>query len=72
MIGFGLLVVTVVAFSLLALRAFSRGEVVGDDPWGGQTLEWAIPSPPAGAVADLGVVTSPEPLLDAATAGSES
>jgi heme/copper-type cytochrome/quinol oxidase subunit 1 len=71
-IGFGLLALTVVGFGLLALRAFSRGEVVGADPWGGQTLEWAIPSPPDGAVADLGVVTSPEPLLDAAGARSES
>jgi cytochrome c oxidase subunit 1 len=23
-----------------------RGEVAGNDPWGGATLEWAIPSPP--------------------------
>jgi heme/copper-type cytochrome/quinol oxidase subunit 1 len=75
-IGFGLLVLTVLAFALAALRAFSRGEVVGPDPWGGQTLEWALPSPPDGAIPDVGVVTSPEPLLDAAdataAAGSES
>jgi cytochrome c oxidase subunit 1 len=56
---------------LLALRSFRAGEVAGADPWGGQTLEWAVPSPPDGAVADLGVVTSPEPLLDAAAARSE-
>jgi heme/copper-type cytochrome/quinol oxidase subunit 1 len=72
MIGFGILALTVVAFALLALRAFTRGEVVGDDPWDGQTLEWAIPSPPNGATPDLGVVVSPEPLLDAKAAGSEA
>jgi heme/copper-type cytochrome/quinol oxidase subunit 1 len=74
-VGFGLLVLTVLAFALAALRAFSRGEVAGPDPWGGQTLEWAVPSPPDGAVADVGLVTSAEPLLDAAeaaTVGSET
>jgi cytochrome c oxidase subunit 1 len=64
-IGFGLLVVTVLSFALLALRGFARGEPAGDDPWDGQTLEWAVPSPPGGGLPDLGVVGSPEPLLDA-------
>jgi heme/copper-type cytochrome/quinol oxidase subunit 1 len=70
-IGFGLLALSVVSFGLLALRAFTRGEVAGDDPWDGQTLEWAIPSPPDGTIADLGPVTSAEPLLDARAAGGE-
>jgi len=64
-IGFGLLAVTVVAFGLLALRGFTKGEVAGDDPWDGQTLEWAVPSPPGGALPDLGPIRSAEPLLDA-------
>ncbi len=63
-VGFGLLTLTVVAFGLLALRGFVRGEPAGADPWEGQTLEWALPSPPGGAVLDVGMVMSPEPLLD--------
>jgi heme/copper-type cytochrome/quinol oxidase subunit 1 len=64
-IGFGLLALTVAAFALLALRCFAKGDAAGDDPWDGQTLEWATPSPPQGVVADLGLVRSAEPLLDA-------
>ena len=64
-IGFALLALTVVAFGLLALRGFTKGEVAGDDPWDGQTLEWAVPSPPGGVLPDLGPVRSAEPLLDA-------
>jgi cytochrome c oxidase subunit I len=26
--------------------SWKRGEVAGDDPWGGNTLEWATSSPP--------------------------
>ncbi|HKQ57235.1 MAG TPA: cytochrome c oxidase subunit I [Candidatus Eisenbacteria bacterium] len=40
-----------IAISLLVfmwnfLSSKSRGAVAGPDPWGGPTLEWAIPSPP--------------------------
>jgi heme/copper-type cytochrome/quinol oxidase subunit 1 len=63
-VGFGLLAITIAAFGLLALRAFLRGAPAGDDPWDGQTLEWALSSPPVDAAVDLGLVTSPEPLLD--------
>jgi hypothetical protein len=65
---------TVVAFGLLALRGFARGAHVGDDPWDAQTLEWTVPSPAVGGVvADLGLVRSPEPLLDAKEAsGSDT
>ena len=64
MIGFGLLTLTVLAFALLVLRAFMGGERAGADPWDGQTLEWALPSPPLGTLADPGWIMSPEPLLD--------
>jgi heme/copper-type cytochrome/quinol oxidase subunit 1 len=64
-VGFGLLTLTVVAFALLALRGFARGDAAGDDPWDAQTLEWALPSPPGDTTADLGYVRSAEPLLDA-------
>jgi cytochrome c oxidase subunit I+III len=41
----------VVAFGFLAtavnfLRSLRRGEPAGDDPWGGDSLEWATSSPP--------------------------
>jgi len=64
MIGFGLLTLTVFAFALLVLRAFTAGERAGDDPWEGQTLEWALPSPAFGSTPDPGFIVSPEPLLD--------
>ena len=67
-IGYVLLLVVLLAFVLLALRFFGKkGEPVDDDPWDGQTLEWATSSPPP-ADEDfaqwVGEVTSPEPLLD--------
>jgi cytochrome c oxidase subunit I len=43
----------ILAFSVLILLVniikslvLKRGEVAGDDPWDGRTLEWSIPSPP--------------------------
>jgi heme/copper-type cytochrome/quinol oxidase subunit 1 len=62
-VGYVLLLLVVVALALLALRGFAHGPLAGDDPWDGQTLEWAVPSPP-GAVVDLPAVTSAQPLLD--------
>ena len=44
-VGLGLFGVATLAFVALALRAFLLGERAGDDPWGGQTLEWATTSP---------------------------
>jgi cytochrome c oxidase subunit 1 len=29
------------------LKGFLKGEPASSDPWGGTTLEWSIPSPPA-------------------------
>lgn len=64
-IGHGLMLLTVVAFAALALRSFTRGKLAGDDPWDGQTLEWATSSPaPYANFSELHVVASPEPLLD--------
>lgn len=64
--GAALLVLVVVAFILLALRGFVTGEPAGDDPWGGQTLEWATasPPPPGNFARPIAEVTSPAPLLD--------
>ncbi len=65
--GLALLLVVVLAFGLVALRAFSRtGAIAGNDPWDGQTLEWATSSPPPlhNFTDDLVEVTSATPLLD--------
>jgi heme/copper-type cytochrome/quinol oxidase subunit 1 len=68
MVGHGLALLSVLAFVALALRSFTKGERVGDDPWDGQTLEWATTSPaPANNFADIHIVQSAEPLLDLKT-----
>jgi heme/copper-type cytochrome/quinol oxidase subunit 1 len=64
-IGHVLVLLTVLAFVALALRAFIKGDHVGDDPWDGQTLEWATTSPAPGYnFAEIHIVRSAEPLLD--------
>ncbi len=63
--GHILMFVTVLAFIALATRTFRKGTAAGDDPWDGQTLEWATSSPaPYANFADVHIVASPEPLLD--------
>jgi heme/copper-type cytochrome/quinol oxidase subunit 1 len=65
--GVGYVVVALVVLGALLyfLRGFAKGEPAGDDPWDGQTLEWATPSPPPhGNFAETPVVASAEPLLD--------
>jgi heme/copper-type cytochrome/quinol oxidase subunit 1 len=72
-VGLALLVVSALAFSLLAVRSASKGATAGDDPWDGQTLEWATTSPaPANNFASVPVVTSAEPLLDLKSANTRS
>ena len=64
-VGIGLVLLSVLAFVALALRAFRKGELAGDDPWDGQTLEWATTSPaPTDNFAEVHIVQSAEPLLD--------
>jgi cytochrome c oxidase subunit 1 len=72
-IGHALVLLAVLAFLALAVRSFAKGERAGDDPWNGQTLEWATPSPaPEDNFADLHVVASAEPLLDLKTNRSDA
>jgi len=71
-IGHGLMALTVLGFVLLTQRAFASGKFAADDPWDGQTLEWATSSPPpANNFVDLPSVSSPEPLTDLKPAGSD-
>ncbi len=63
--GHVLMFVTVLGFVGLAVRSFAKGAAAGDDPWDGQTLEWATSSPaPFANFADMHSVSSAEPLLD--------
>jgi heme/copper-type cytochrome/quinol oxidase subunit 1 len=60
--AFGL---TALAFVGFVAKAWRSGDVAGDDPWGGATLEWATTSPPPpDNFVTTPTVMSPEPLLD--------
>jgi len=67
-VGLGLVVLLLdLAASILA----RRGKPAGADPWGGQTLEWATPSPPPPHNFDaLPEIRSDTPLLDLRVAQS--
>ena len=62
------------AFLWNVWRTLRKGELAGDDPWEGHTLEWATSSPPAAdelrppAAADPvqppGVRPDPRPVLE--------
>ena len=45
-VGSGIIAVSVVIFVYNFLRSIRKGEPAGDDPWQGNTLEWATSSPP--------------------------
>jgi heme/copper-type cytochrome/quinol oxidase subunit 1 len=71
--GIGYVVMALVVLGVIAqaARGFTRGPAAGDDPWQGQTLEWATTSPPAhGNFAEAPVVSSAQPLLDLQEAAS--
>jgi heme/copper-type cytochrome/quinol oxidase subunit 1 len=77
LVGHGLMAVTVLAFIGLvgATLLGRRDDEVGDDPWNGQTIEWATTSPaPRDNFVDVPVIRSAEPMLDlrAPTEGSDS
>jgi len=70
--GHALVAVSVLLFVLTALRAFTAGEVAGDDPWDAQSLEWSVSSPaPSSNFVSTPAVTSAEPLLDIKPAGGQ-
>jgi heme/copper-type cytochrome/quinol oxidase subunit 1 len=71
-IGHVLMLVVVLAVIALLITSVVSGEAASDDPWNGQTLEWATPSPaPANNFAALASVASAEPVLDAKPASKE-
>lgn len=71
--GHALMVAVLLGFILLALRFFSSGPAAGDDPWDGQTLEWATSSPPpTDNFPVIPHVLSAEPLFDMKPAGGEA
>lgn len=59
-------VILTIAGILLLVRGFTKGELAGDDPWEGHTLEWVTTSPPPDGnfTAPLPEITSDRPLLD--------
>ena len=81
LVGHGLMAITALAFVGLMLSSL-RGRHdadVGDDPWEGQTIEWATTSPaPRDNFVDVPIIHSAEPMLDlragtaAPTNGSDS
>jgi heme/copper-type cytochrome/quinol oxidase subunit 1 len=67
--GYALLALVVLATLALLARTMlgPDGDAAGDDPWEGQTLEWATSSPPphGNFAGPLPLISSAAPLLDA-------
>ena len=65
-VGVFAIVIATLVFIVNFLRSVRSGETTGSDPWGGATLEWAIPSPPpAYNFASIPTVHSVHPLWEA-------
>jgi heme/copper-type cytochrome/quinol oxidase subunit 1 len=67
LVGHALMVLTTLAFIGLLVTTMLGGDdaPAGDDPFDGQTIEWATTSPaPRDNFVDVPMVTSAEPLLD--------
>jgi cytochrome c oxidase subunit 1 len=64
-IGAVVLAAGVLVFVINVVRALTRGATAGDDPWGGETLEWATASPPPGGnFAQPPVVAARSPMWE--------
>ena len=64
-VGSFILAVGVLAFIWNLFSSLRHGAPAGDDPWGGQTLEWATTSPPPEHNFDsLPPIRSERPLWD--------
>ena len=65
-LGSYILAVGVLVFIWNVLRSLRHGEPAGNDPWDGQTLEWATTSPPPERNFDsLPPIRSERPVWDA-------
>lgn len=66
LVGHALFALTVLGFvGLLVSTVLGGGDDAIDDPFDGQTIEWATTSPaPTGNFVDVPMITSAEPLLD--------
>ncbi len=68
--GAYMLAVGMIVFIYNFFRSKASGPISGNDPWGGSTLEWSIPSPPPDYnFAELPTVTSRYPLWDLKSPG---
>ncbi|HLY51209.1 MAG TPA: cbb3-type cytochrome c oxidase subunit I [Solirubrobacteraceae bacterium] len=65
-IGAGIIALAVLTFLINIVVSLRRRELAGDDPWVGQTLEWATtsPPPPQNFIGPLPPIESYAPLLD--------
>ncbi len=64
-VGVYIIVPGIAVFVWNVVRTLRRGEPAGANPWGGDTLEWAVPSPPAEhGWSILPIVRSRHPLWD--------
>jgi cytochrome c oxidase subunit I+III len=64
-IGVLIIIPGIAVFVWNVVRTLRRGEPAGNNPWGGDTLEWAVPSPPAEhGWSILPLVRSRHPLWD--------
>ena len=75
LIGHGLMAIAALAFvGVMITSLFGRhdDDAVGDDPWNGQTIEWATTSPaPRDNFVDVPVIHSAEPMYDLRTATND-
>jgi heme/copper-type cytochrome/quinol oxidase subunit 1 len=73
-IGHGLVALTILGFVGLMLKTFTgSGDAAGDNPYGGQTIEWSTPSPtPAHNYEHVATVASSTPQFDLTHEGSTS
>ncbi len=64
-IGVFIIVPGIAVFIWNVVRSYRRGAPAGANPWGGDSLEWAVPSPPAEhGWSILPIVRSRHPLWD--------
>jgi cytochrome c oxidase subunit I len=64
-IGAAILAIAMAVFFLNLVRSLRAGEIAGDDPWDGFTLEWATSSPPPPEnFASVPAVAGRRPLWD--------